>query len=180
MNTNAIARRYAKALVQLGSEEKAIDKFQADLSSVDSVLAANAELSSLFAHPAYAIEAKKEILKEIVAKLGVSPTVANFMLLLLEKNRLDQLTQIVASYGDLADALSGIIRPTLATALPLDAKQIEGIKSALEQVTGKKVVLKVEQDASLIGGVLTKIGDTVFDGSVKTQLAMIQDILQKG
>lgn len=180
MNTNTTARRYAKALVQLGSEEKKVEKFHSELAAVEAAFAASHELRSVLNNPAHGIEAKRGILKEIVAKLAVSDTVANFLLLLLEKNRLDQLSQIVVSYGIFADEMSGILRPSLVTALPLDDKQVEGIKQALEKATGKKVVLKVEQDTALIGGVMTKIGDKVFDGSVRTQLSMIQDILQKG
>ncbi len=180
MITNAIARRYAKALVQLGSEEKGVDKFQAELTGVEALLASSAELRRVLANPAYGIEAKREILKDLLAKLSVSQTVSNFVYLLLDKNRLDQLSQIVASYGVFADELSGVVRPILTTAFPLEAKQVDGIKQSLEKATGKKVVLKVEQDPTLIGGVVTKIGDKVFDGSVKTQLTMIKDILQKG
>ncbi len=180
MITNAIARRYAKALVQLGAEEKSVDRFQTELASLEAVLDASAELRSVIANPAYGIEAKRGIVRELAVKLSLSTTVANFMLLLLDKNRLDQLPQIVLSYGIFADELSGVVRPTLTTPLPLDAKQVEGIKNALAQVTGRKVLLKVEHDPTLIGGVVTKIGDKVFDGSVRTQLTMIQDTLQKG
>lgn len=180
MNTNAIARRYAKALVQLGSEEKNVEKFQADLIGVEAVFTANPELVSVLSNPAHGIEAKREILKGVIGKLSLSATVANFLLLLLDKNRLDQLSEIVASYGVFADEMSGVIRPTLTTALPLETKQVDAIKQALEKGTGKMVVLKVKQDPSLIGGVITEIDGKVFDGSVKTQLAMIQDILQKG
>ena len=73
-----------------------------------------------------------------------------------------------------------MIRPTLASGMPLDESQVEGIRGALEKSTGKKVVLKVEVDPALIGGVVTKIGDKLFDGSVRTQLDRIEDILQKG
>ena len=84
------------------------------------------------------------------------------------------------SYGNFADELSGVVRPTLTSGLPLEDGQVEEIKTSLAAITGRRVVLKVEVDPSLIGGVVTKIGDKVFDGSVKTQLAKIQDILQKG
>jgi F-type H+-transporting ATPase subunit delta len=180
LSTNAIARRYAKALVQLGAEERGIEKFHEELGQVNIVLAGSAELRGMFSNPAYGIEAKREVLRELCSRLTISGTVTNFLLLLLDKSRLDQLSQIVASYGTLADQLSGVVRPTLTTALPLDAAQVKGIQQALEGATGKKVVLNVVQDPSLIGGVMTKIGDKVFDGSVKTQLTMIKDILQKG
>ncbi len=180
MSTNAIARRYAKALVQLGAEEGQVDKFNSELTQFNSVLAAHAGLSAVFGNPAYGIEAKKEILKDIIGKLALSATVANFLQLLLDRSRLAFLPQITESFGNFADELSGVVRPTLTSGLPLDESQIEEIKSSLAKTTGKKVVLKVEVDPSLIGGVVTKIGDKVFDGSIKTQLVKVQDILQKG
>ena len=180
MMTNAIAKRYARALVQLGAEEGAVDKFQKDLEGLEGVLQASPELKAVLTSPAYAIEAKRGVLKELTAKLALSTTVANFLFLLLDKNRLENVSQIRHCYGVFADELSGIIRPVLTSAAPLDAPQVDGIKGALEKMTGKKVVLDVTVDSSLIGGVVTKIGDQVFDGSVKTQLKRIHDILQKG
>lgn len=180
MSTNAIARRYAKALVQLAAEANAVEGFGGELARINELMSANPELRSIFGNPAYGIEAKREILKEIVGKLGLSGLVANSLLLLLERNRLGQLPQIAESYGVLADELSGVIRPTLISGMPLADDQVVQIKEALAGSTGKQVVLKVEVDPALIGGVVTKIGDTVFDGSVKTQLSRIEHILQKG
>ena len=180
MSTNAIAKRYAKALVQIGSEAGSVDGFNAELSRFSALLTESRELPVIFANPAYGIEAKKEILKDLVAKLSISPMISNLLMLLLERGRISVLPQIAENYGAFADELSGVIRPTLSSGLPLEAGQIEEIRSALAKSTGKKVELKVEVDPSLIGGVVTKIGGKVFDGSVRTQLARIQDILQKG
>ena len=180
MITNAIARRYAKALVQLGAEEGAVEKFNAELTVINAVLAGNPALTAIFRSPAYDIEAKREILKEIIGKLALSGTVANFLQLILDRNRLAFLSQIAESYSAFADELSGVIRPTLSSGLPLDGGQVEEIKAALEKLTGKKVVLDVQVDPALIGGVVTKIGGTVYDGSVRTQLDKIEYILQKG
>jgi len=178
--TNAIARRYAKALVQLGAEEGAVEKYNGELAQVVAMLAANPELSAIFSNPAYGIEAKKEILKDIIGKLGLTKTVGNFLQLLLVRGRLAFLPQVAVSYGAFADELSGIIRPVLTSGMQLEASQVEEIKTALARSTGKQVVLQVEVDPFLIGGVVTKIGDKVFDGSVRTQLDRIEDILQKG
>lgn len=180
MITNAIARRYAKALVQLGAEEGAVEKFNAEIAAFNETLADNPALGSIFKSPAYGIEAKREILKDIIGKLALSKTAANFIQLLLDKSRLALLPQIAESYSALADELSGVIRPTLASGLPLDDGQVAEIKATLEKSTGKKVIIKVEVDPALIGGVVTKIGDKLFDGSVRTQLNRIEDILQKG
>lgn len=180
MSVSAIARRYAKALVQLGAEEGAVERFHAELTSVESLFAANPALGALFANPAYGIEAKREILKDVNARLAASTTIGNFLLLLLERGRLAALPQIVASFSSLADDLSGVVRPAVTTAQPLDDAQVADIKAALEKNTGKKVALTVNVDPALIGGIVTKIGNTVFDGSVKTQLTRIEDTLQKG
>jgi len=180
LSTNAIAKRYAKALVQIGSEAGAVDGFNAELTSFSSLLSESRELASVFANPAYGIGAKKEILTGLVEKLKISPMVANLLMLLLERGRLSVLPQIAESYGTLADELSGVIRPMVTSGLKLEPAQVEQISAALAKATGKKVELKVEVDSALIGGVVAKIGDKVFDGSVRTQLARIQDTLQKG
>ena len=180
MITNAIARRYAKALIQLATEEGAVEKYYDELSGFGSVLAAHRGFTALLSSPAFAIEKKKAMLQDVVDKLPLSKTVTNFFFVLQEKNRLDQLPSIIAGYRGFADELSGLLRSTVTSALLLDDAQVGEIKVALERTTGKTVLLQVEYDPSLLGGVVTKIGDTVFDGSIKTQLDRIQDILQKG
>jgi len=178
--TNAIARRYAKALVQLAIEEGGVEKFHSELTAFDAVMADNHNLWAILVSPAYRIESKREMMRELITKLELSNTVMNFLMLVLDKNRLNYLPQIVVSYGMLADELSGVVRPTLTSAMPLDAAQVEEIKGTLAKYTGKRVILKVEVDPALIGGVVTRIGDMAFDGSLKTQLTKIGDILQKG
>lgn len=180
MINNAIARRYAKALVQLGSENNVIERFSEELRSVENLIASNAEMRAAFGNPAFTADQKKQIMKELVSKLSCSELVANFLLLLVDKNRVVFLSQIVQTYEKLADEQSGVIRPVITSAFALDDVQVGAIKTALEQKTGKKIIPQVTVDPSLIGGVVTQIGDIAYDSSVKTQLARIHDILQKG
>ena len=180
MINNTLARRYAKALVQIGTEGGLIDRFRDELTAIGRVFSANADLKAVFSNPAFTAEQKKEIMKDIIAKVQCSELVGNFLLLLVDKNRVAFLDQIVHSYETLADEQSGIIRPIITTAFALDAGQVASIQSALEKKSGKKVIPQVTVDQSLLGGVVTQIGDTAFDSSVKTQLKRIQDILQKG
>ncbi len=180
MINNAIARRYAKALVQLGSEQSLIEQFSRELPLVDELISGNAELKSVFGNPAFTSEQKKQIMRQLVARLGCSDLVGNFLLLLVDKNRVAFLPSIVEIYGKLADEQCGVIRPVLTSAFELDDAQIGAVKTALEQKTGKKIIPQVKVDKSLIGGVITQIGDIAYDSSVKTQLARIHDILQKG
>ena len=180
MITNAIAKRYAKALVQLASEEAALEKYQQELAGFERIVTGSSELKATLSSPACSMESKQNILNDLLGKAALSETVSNFLRLLLERSRMVLLPQIVASYGVLADRLSGIVRPVLTTALPLEESEIGEIKGSLERATGKSVVLEVVTDKSLIGGVITQIGDRVYDGSVRTQLSRIHDILQKG
>ena len=180
MINNALAKRYAKALVQLGSEGGLIDRFRDELSKIDSVFSTNGELRAAFADPALTQDQKKSIMKELISKTACSELVGNFLLLLVDKNRVAFLGQIVQTYEKLADEFSGVIRPVITTAFPLDDSQIVSIQAALEKKSGKKVIPQMVVDKSLLGGVVTQIGDIAYDNSVKTQLKRIKDILQKG
>jgi len=177
---NTIARRYAKAMVQIGSEGGLVDRFREELALFEGMFNTNAELRHVFANPAFTSEQKKAIMQGLVAKSGCSELVGNFLLLLVDKNRVAFLGQIVQAYAKLADEHSGVIRPIIRTAFALSSTQVASIQTALENRTGKKVVPQVTVDSSLLGGIVTQIGDTAFDSSVKTQLKRIQDILQKG
>jgi F-type H+-transporting ATPase subunit delta len=177
---NALAKRYAKALVQLGSEGGLIDLFRNELAIIDRVFSGNSELRAAFADPSLTQEQKKAIMKELISKTACSELVGNFLLLLVDKNRVAFLGQIVQTYEKLADDFSGVIRPVISSAFALDERQLVAIQSALEKKTGKKVVLQMIVDPSLLGGVVTQIGDIAYDNSVKTQLKQIKDILQKG
>lgn len=180
MINNTIAKRYAKALVQLGSEGGFVDRFRVELADINKLFTSSAELRAAFANPAFTADQKKDIMQNLVTKSACSELVGNFLLLLVAKNRVAFLSQIVQTYEKLADEQSGVIRPIIKTAFALDDSQVVSIQAALEKKSGKKVVPQVTVDNSLMGGVVIQIGDTAFDSSVKTQLKRIQDILQKG
>lgn len=181
MSASAIAKRYAKALVSLGDEEGAVDRFEAALSRIDETFTGSPELVSVLADPAYPAEAKKNILVDLLAKLDVPETVSSFMLLLQERNRLSIIHLIVQAFRLLADERAGIVRARVTAARELSPEQIEGVKSALSRLAdGRRVELATDVDPSIIGGVVTRIDDMVFDGSVKTELERIEDTLMKG
>ena len=180
MINNTIARRYAKALVQLGLESSQIDRFSGELADIKKLFSNSKELGAVFANPAITLAQKKEIMKGLVDKSKNSELVANFLMLLVEKNRVAFLEQIIQAYEKLADEQSGVIRPVIRSAFDLKADQVALIQSSLEKKTGKKVMPQVVVDKSLLGGLVTQIGDIAYDSSVKTQLKRIHDILQKG
>lgn len=180
MSTNAIARRYAKALIQIAVDQNLVEEYYNEVAGFSLALETSPEAERMLTDPGIRIELKREVVKELVTRLGVSKTISAFILLLLDKKRLDFLSQITESYRSFADQSAGILRSTITSALPLQDAQVNEIRSALQKRTGKTIILDVATDPSLIGGVVTRIGDQVLDGSIKTQLTKIQDILQKG
>ena len=180
MINTTLAKRYAKALVQLGSEDGQLDRFREELTGMNNLIGANAGLLATFLNPAFTAEQKRQIMKALVVKSACSEQVGNFLALLVDKNRVAFLGQIVSTFDRLADEQSGVIRPCIRSAFGLDDSQVAAIKVALEKKSGKRVVPEVIIDSKLIGGVVIQIGDTAFDSSVRTQLNRIQDILEKG
>jgi len=180
VSTNAIARRYARALIQLASDKGTVEQYYTELKAFCDALDSNPTIGDIFAAPGYGIEAKRDIVKSLIEPLNISRTIADFLLLLLDKKRIEVLSWITAEYRSFADDAAGIVRSSVTSALPLTETQVQGMQRALETATGKKIIMTVAEDPVLIGGVVTRIGDKVFDGSIRTQLAKIQDILQKG
>jgi F-type H+-transporting ATPase subunit delta len=180
LSSSAIARRYAKALVELGAEQKMMDTYGAELAKMAAVLAGDAALRLLLESPTLPLEKKTAILADLSQALQLSPGMKNFLGLLLAKDRLQYLSQIEANYRQFADELSGVLRARVTAAADLSAAQREAIRAGLEQRTGKKVELKVDLDPSLLGGLQVEIAGKVFDGSIRTQLNRIEDTLQKG
>jgi len=177
---NTISKRYAKALVQLGSENGLTDQFRKELAVLSSLVQANQGLNDILTSPTYPIERKKLIMKELAGKTACSGFVTDFLSLLIDKGRITLLVQIAQEFEQLADQVAGIIRPCIKTAFSLDDTQVASIKAALEKRTGKTVVPEVQVDSSLMAGLVVQIGDMTYDSSAKTQLKRIQDILQKG
>ena len=180
MSVSAISRRYAKALVSLGSEQKKVDAFGEELAQVSSIVASHDLLRLLMESPTLAVEKKSAIFSEIMEKIELSASMRDFFGLLVEKDRMKYLSQIDQNYRQLADELSGTLRAKVTAASKLSAAQQKAISAELEKQTGKNVELTVDIDASLIGGLRTEIGGRLFDGSVKTQLKRIEDTLTKG
>jgi|YNPNPStandDraft_1061719.scaffolds.fasta_scaffold03227_7 F-type H+-transporting ATPase subunit delta len=175
-----IAKRYARALIQIGQEDGQYEQYGRELKAFQEVLEASPELRAVMVNPIYEREDKKGLLGAIHKRLNLSQVVRNFLLLLVDKRRIGSFKDIVRCYEALADELAGRVTAKVASAVPLDEAILQELKKRLETMTGKQVFLQVQQEPELIGGVVTQIGDTVFDGSVRTQLAGIKETLLKG
>lgn len=175
-----VAKRYARALIQIGEEDGNYELYGVELKGFEELLEASPELRDVMLNPIYEREIKKRAIRLVAEKLRLSPIVQNFLLLLVDKRRITALKHVVRCYQELVDEVAGRIRAQVFAAVPLEEPVQEVLKGKLETLTGKKVILEVAQDPDLIGGIVTKIGDKVYDGSVRTQLASLREILLKG
>lgn len=176
-----IAKRYARALLEIGREDGQMDLYGEQLEQMAALLGASEELASALSNPIFKMEERIKLLDTFLEKLGLSRIVANFFRLLLERGRIALAGQIARAYQMLLDEEKGITRAVVYTAAPLNTEELERLKQALEKVAaGRKVEVEVQEDSSLIGGVVARIGDLVLDGSVKTQLENLKETLRRG
>jgi F-type H+-transporting ATPase subunit delta len=176
----AIARRYGKALLLIGKEDGQAEHYRKELDGLAGLMAREQQLADIISNPLFNAGERKQVLEKVIEKLDLSKVMAAFLLLLFEKGRIGFIGSINDFYQMLADEIQGVARASLVSASELTAETIEKIRSALSKKTGREVVLTVEQDPGLIGGIVTRIGDLVLDGSVKTQLLNMRESLKRG
>jgi F-type H+-transporting ATPase subunit delta len=175
-----ISRRYAKALLLIGKADGGAEDHRKELAGVSNLISGNKALEQAISNPLYDAAARKKVLQAVIDQLTISKVMRSFLLLLFDKGRIGVLTSINDFYQRMADELKGVIRASLVSATKLSSETVEKIRGSLSKKTGKDVLLEVEQDPSLIGGVVTRIGDLVLDGSIKTQLLNMRESLKRG
>ena len=180
MKSAAISRRYAKALLLIGKEDGRTETYRTELSGIAELLARESSLQQAICNPLYDATSRKRVLGAVINQLKLTGVMSSFLLLLLDKGRFGFLADINDCYQKFADELKGIARAGVISARPLSPEIVKKIKSALSQKTGMDVLLEMEDDPALIGGIVTKIGDLVFDGSIRTQLLNMRESLKKG
>jgi F-type H+-transporting ATPase subunit delta len=176
----AISRRYAKALLLIGKEDDNAEKYKEELDGFASLVIKKAGLEQAINNPLYDAKDRRSVLKTIIEKLDLSKVVSSFLLLLFDKGRFGYVNEINEFYQKLADELKGISRASLISASALSSEAVNKIRTSLAKMTGREVILDIQQDPGLIGGVVTKIGDLVLDGSIKTQLLNMRESLKRG
>ena len=180
MKSVAISRRYARALLLIGKEDGQADTYRAELQGVSDLFTKESALELAVCNPLYETESRKKVLQALLEKLNLSPVMNSFLLLLFDKGRISFLSSINDFYQKLADELKGVARALVVSATTLSQDALDKIQGVLSKKTGKDVLFDVKEDPSLIGGIVTQIGDLVFDGSIKTQLLNMRESLKKG
>ncbi len=180
MKNFAIGRRYAKALLLIGKEDGQVETYRQELEDFSALVQKEAVLGQVIRNPLYNAEGRKKVLESVIEKLALSRVMKSFLTLLFDKGRFVYLSSINDFYQKLADDLKGIARASLVSATVLSSETVDKIRNTLSEKTGKDIILEVEQDPGLIGGIVTRIGDLVLDGSIKTQLLNMRESLKKG
>ena len=180
MKRSAISRRYARALLLIGKEDGQAEIYKEQLGGVAALMEREDALRQAVSNPLYDTLSQKRVLTAVLEELKLSPVVTSFLQLLLDKGRIGFLVDINDQYQEFADELNGIARASVVSASPLSPDIVENIKNVLSKKTGQNVLLEIEEDPGLIGGIVTKIGDLVFDGSIKTQLLNMRESLKRG
>lgn len=183
MADGSLARRYARALLGIAQEEKALDEMALQLLQFSAVLdlsspeMAGRTLRTVLDNPGVTHAERQAVLAQVLGGLRMHPMVANFLRLVLDKNRFGSLPEITREYIAMADALSGRVRSTVTTSQPLSSAMADSVRAALTGATGKEVIIQFVVDPSLIGGMVAQVGDTVYDASVKGRLLELQQVL---
>ena len=176
MKKSAVAKRYAEALFEAAKGQGQIDSVEAELAAVVGAFQEHPQLKAIMNHPGISGEQKKEQLKTLFGA-HVSQLVINFLQLLVDKNRQDQLAGIQEEYVAMVDKAQGRTKAVIETAVPLTEEEMTTLKTTLG-ANGKAVDLTAEVNTLLIGGAKVRVGDRVYDYSVAGQLERFRQSLK--
>ena len=179
MKNQTVVNRYARALLSLGLADGQYDRYGLELKELAEALAALGAEAKALTSPCYPAGVRRKMLDLVLDRAALSPMVANFVRLLMDKDHLGRLGEMAVTYNALADAEKGLVRARLTSAFPLSEMEIEAVKASLSSFSGRRVELTVDQDSRLIGGMVARLGDLVIDGSLRTQIGRLAASLER-
>lgn len=171
MILSAILGRYARSLTDIVFEEDVEPDVTGDLKTYSEIFRAVPDLLDAFHTPAVPRDAKEKLLGAVMAKYPVHRVSSNFLRVLLRHNRIRYFQQIFESYLKSVNERKGILSARVTAAVPLSQPEVARLGEKLAGITGKRVSMELQTDSNLMGGVVVQVGSTVYDGSIRTQLA---------
>lgn len=181
MIPGSLARRYARALMLLAETAMQRETFGRGLTDFTKALKVTedtgASVASILESQRYTLSERRGVLQSVCRRLGVDPVMMSWLVYVLDRGRISGVPQMARFYAEMADEIAGRVQATVRAARPLTPDATYKLKAALEQATGKTVVLETTVDAELIGGVVCQVGSLVVDGSIKTHLATLRNTL---
>ena len=175
MSLQTVARRYASALADVVIERREEREVQKEIDLWASTIDSNPQLKEVFANPTVAYESKRKVLEELISRTRVRETTASFLRVLLRNQRLAQLPEVATRFGQVLDERAGVVAAEITTARPIPEELKSALHDTLASATGRTVRLTFATDEAIIGGLVARIGSTVFDGSVENNLERLAD-----
>lgn len=180
MKGTAVARRYAKALIDLATRDDTVDETGAQLQQHRDLLETNVNLQAILRNPSVGVEAKGNVLTAILERTQPGPLLQGFLLLLLKNDRLHHLDRICDHYERIANEKLRRVKAQVTTAVELGTEQYQAVKQKVAAMTQKEVLLDTRIDPSILGGLIVRINHTVLDGSLQGQLKRLRHELIGG
>jgi len=176
----AAARRYAKALFALGHDADRTEEVRAELDALAALFVEVPALRDALFRPLHPVAERRAALDAVAERLSSSADVRHFYAFLIDQRRIVDFPAIHAEYGRLADEAAGRVAARVTSSTPLSDDQQQRLRRALNARTGREVHLEIEVDDALVGGLVARVGDVVFDGSIRTHLQQLRSNLTKG
>ncbi len=176
---SGVPGRYASALFELASEDKAAEAVGQQLSALGSLLTQSEDLMRLVKSPVYSTEDQIAALDGVAAQFGIGGTTLNFLKLVAKNRRLAALPDIVKAYATLLATSKGEVAGEVTSAEPLSDTQLSDLRAALKSAIGRDVALSTKVDSSILGGLIVKVGSRMMDNSLKTKLQTLK-VAMKG
>lgn len=177
MAVNELGINYATALIETLDSDAAVDQVAQDLENFQALIKELPALARVLDYPGMPLDQRTGILGEALDKMSPHPTTRRFLSMVVEKGRVQELASIVEAFQRMRDTRRGVTRAEVVTSVPVGDGERRGWEQALARLTGKKVKIEYRTDHKLLGGALARVGSTVYDGSVRKQLARIRGVL---
>ena len=180
MAASTIAKRYARALLEIGVEENAFERYGTELRAIYAVSTGNPEFVKALSNPMFKLVERHSLAEGVLKMLSTTDMVKRFIGVLIDSSRIAQLDEICSAYFDLEDELLGKLRVKVETAGAPSEGFISELKERLKEETGKEVIISQAENPELVGGFLLRVGNVLLDASLKVQLEHMKEKIVEG
>lgn len=177
MSNRSSAVRYAKALFDVTLKEGVLEQAERDLAAFTALFEQHAELPKVLFNPAVPVTAKRKAIDQLVTRAGLKGPVAKIVALLADRDRLELLPELAVAFKERLMDHQQVVRAEVVTAGPISDDRVAALQKQLARLTGRTVTMNTRVDPAIVGGVVAKVGTTVYDASVATQLAKLRETL---
>lgn len=173
----SLAKRYAKALAEVAAEADALESVGVELDRLAAYWHDEPAMAAFFGNPGILLSGKEQTLKTLIGRMGLSPLVGQFLMLLLGRDRMQALPSMARIYRGIMNRRLGRVEAAVTTAVPLSLDLQKRLRSRMADVLGKSVILEPRVDPAVLGGMVVQVDSTVYDGSLRAQLRQLREHL---